>query len=111
MRETANGKEEWKAAIEKAQELLEQGREEMARATSMAKEKGEEAWEAARKRTKEAWAEARAKGLNSWDDFRESGEEVWDDAQKIIRKYPSRAIGLSILAGLLIGVLISRDSD
>jgi ElaB/YqjD/DUF883 family membrane-anchored ribosome-binding protein len=111
MRETTNGKEEWKAAMEKAQELLEQGRQEMARAALMAKEKGEEAWEAARKKTKEAWAEARAKGLNAWDDVRDSGEEVWEDAEKLIRKYPSRAIGLSLLAGLMIGVLLTRDSD
>jgi ElaB/YqjD/DUF883 family membrane-anchored ribosome-binding protein len=111
MRETTNGKEEWKAAMEKAQELLEQGREEMARAAAMAKEKGGEAWEAAQKKTREAWAQARAKGLNAWDDVQESGEEAWNDAEKLVKKYPSRAIGISLLAGLVIGLLLTRDSD
>jgi ElaB/YqjD/DUF883 family membrane-anchored ribosome-binding protein len=111
MREATNGKEEWKAAVEKAQELLEQGREEMARATQLAKEKGQEAWEAAREKARDAWDETRAKGLNAWDDVRDRGEEAWDDAEKMIKKYPSRAIGLSILAGILIGALLTRDKD
>ena len=110
MRE-ANGHEEWKAAIDKAQELLEEGRKEMARATDMAKEKGEEAWEAARKKGRKAWDEARATGLNALDDIRDQGEEVWEDAEKLIKKHPTRTLGLTLLVGVVIGALLSRDRD
>ena len=110
MRET-NGQEEWKEAIDKAQELLEEGRKEMARATEMAKEKGEEAWEAARKKGREAWEEARATGLNALDDVRDKGEEAWEDAAKLIKKHPTRALGLTLLVGVVVGALLSRDRD
>ena len=110
MRET-NGHEEWKAAMSKAQELLEEGRKEMAKAADLAKEKGEEAWEAARKKGREAWDEVRATGLNALDDARDKGEEVWEDASKLIRKHPTRAIGLTLLVGVVIGSLLSRDRD
>ena len=82
MREAQNGHDEWKQAIEKAQELLEQGRKEMARAAEMAKEKGEEALAAARKKSREAWDDVRASGLNALDDVRDKGEEMWEDAEK-----------------------------
>jgi ElaB/YqjD/DUF883 family membrane-anchored ribosome-binding protein len=108
MRET-NGHEEWKEAIDKAQEMLEQGRKEMARATEMAKEKGEEALAAARKKSRQAWDEARATGLNALDDVRDRGEEIWEDAEKFIKKNPTRAIGLTLLVGVVIGALLSRD--
>src|SRR5450631_3967449 len=107
MRET-NGHDEWKAAIDKAQELLEEGRKEMAKATEMAKEKGQEAWEAARKKSREAWDEARASGLNTLDDVRDKGEEVWEDAEKLIKKHPARAMGLTLLVGVVIGALLSH---
>jgi ElaB/YqjD/DUF883 family membrane-anchored ribosome-binding protein len=110
MRE-ANGHEEWKEAIDKAQELLEEGRKEMAKATEMAKEKGQEAWEAARKKSRAAWDEARATGLNALDDVRDRGEEIWEDAEKLIKKHPARAIGLTLLVGVVIGTLLSHDRD
>lgn len=110
MRES-NGHDEWKAAMEKAQELLEEGRREMAKATEMAREKGQDAWEAARKRSQETWDEVRASGLNAWDDVKDKSEEVWEDAEKLIRKHPSRAIGFSLLVGVLIGALLTKDHD
>ena len=110
MRET-NGHEEWKTAIAKAQELLEEGKREMAKATEMAKEKGEDAWEAARKKSQEAWDEVRANGLNALDDVRDKGEEMWEDVEKIIKKSPARAIGLTLLVGVVIGALIGHDRD
>jgi len=110
MREN-NGHDEWKATMEKAQEMLEEGRKEMAKAAEMAKEKGEEAWAAARKKSREAWDEARATGLNALDDVRDRGEEVWEDAAKLIKKHPTRAIGLTLLVGVVIGSLLSRDRD
>lgn len=110
MRET-NGHDEWKVAIEKGQELLEQGKKEMAKAAEMAKEKGEEAWEAARKKGREAWEDVRASGLNALDDVRDKGEEMWEDAAKLIKKNPTRALGLTLLVGVVIGALLSRDRD
>jgi ElaB/YqjD/DUF883 family membrane-anchored ribosome-binding protein len=111
MREAENGHDEWKAAMEKAQEMMEEGRREMARAAEMAKEKGQEAWEAAREKTREAWEEVRAKGLNAIDDVRDKSEEVWDDAEKLVKKHPARAIGLTLLVGVVIGALLTRDRD
>src|ERR1700730_13324491 len=110
MRET-NGHEEWKAVIEKAQELLEEGRKEMAKAAEMAKEKGQEAWDAARQKSRQAWDEARASGLNALDDARDKGEEVWEDAEKLVKKHPARAVGLTLLIGVIIGSLLSHDRD
>jgi ElaB/YqjD/DUF883 family membrane-anchored ribosome-binding protein len=111
MRETQNGHDEWKAAIEKAQEMLEEGRKEMAKAAEMAKAKGDEAWQAARKKSREAWDDVRASGLNTLDDVRDKGEEVWEDAEKLVKKHPARAIGLTLLVGVVIGTLLSRDRD
>jgi len=111
MRETENGHEEWKAAIEKAQEILEEGRKEMAKAAQMAKEKGQEAWEAAQEKSREAWDDVRAAGLNAIDDVRDKSEELWEDAEKIVKKHPARAIGLTLLVGVVIGALLTRDRD
>jgi ElaB/YqjD/DUF883 family membrane-anchored ribosome-binding protein len=110
MRET-NGHDEWKATMEKAQEMLEEGRREMARAAQMAKEKGEEAWEAAQKKSRQTWDEVRATGLNALDDARDKGEEIWEDAEKLIKKSPARAIGITLLVGVVIGALLGHDRD
>jgi ElaB/YqjD/DUF883 family membrane-anchored ribosome-binding protein len=110
MRES-NGHEDWKITMEKAEELLEQGRKEMAKAAEMAREKGEDALAAARKKGKEVWDEARASGLNVVDDLRDQGEEVWEDAAKLVKKHPARAIGLTLFVGVIIGVLLSKDKD
>ncbi len=111
MHESGNGHDEWKAAIEKAQQILEEGRKEMAKATQMAKEKGQEAWEAARAKSREAWEEVRASGLNTIDDVRDKSEELWEDAEKMVKKHPARAIGLTLLVGVVIGALLTRDRD
>jgi ElaB/YqjD/DUF883 family membrane-anchored ribosome-binding protein len=110
MRET-NGHDEWKAAMEKGQELLEEGRREMAKAAEMAKDKGQEAWEAARKKSRDAWDEIRASGMNAIDDVRDQSEELWEDAEKLVKKHPARAMGLTLLVGVVIGALLSRDRD
>jgi ElaB/YqjD/DUF883 family membrane-anchored ribosome-binding protein len=110
MRET-NGHDEWKIVIEKAQEMLEQGQKEMAKAAEMAKAKGEDAWKAARKKSLEAWEDVRASGLNALDDARDQTQEVWEDAEKLIKKHPARALGLTLLVGVVIGALLSHDRD
>ncbi len=106
-----NGHDDWKATMGRAQELLDQGRKEMAKAAEIAREKGEDALIAARKRGQEVWDEARANGMNTIDDLRDQGEEIWDDAQKAIKKHPARAIGFSILVGLVIGAFLSKDKE
>lgn len=110
MRES-NGHEEWKVAMEKAQAMMEEGRKEMAKAAELAREKGRDAWEAAQERTREAMDDLRAASMNAWEDVRDKGEEAWEDAEKIVRKHPARAIGLSLLVGVFIGALLSRDRD
>ncbi|HVO33093.1 MAG TPA: hypothetical protein VMU17_04200, partial [Elusimicrobiota bacterium] len=57
-----NGKEEWNDAIDKARELYEQGKREMARAAQLAKEKGGEVLEIAQQKAEEAWDEAQKAG-------------------------------------------------
>lgn len=110
MRES-NGHEDWKVTMEKASELLEQGRKEMAKAAELAREKGEDAWTAAQKRGKQVWDEARANGMNAVDDLKDQTEEIWEDAEKMVKKHPARAIGLTLLVGVVIGALLSRDRD
>jgi ElaB/YqjD/DUF883 family membrane-anchored ribosome-binding protein len=110
MRET-NGHDEWKATMEKAQEMLEEGQREMAKAAEMAKEKGQEAWEAARKKSRQAWDEVRANGLNALDDVRDKSDEIWEDAEKLVKKHPARAMGLTLLIGVVIGSLLGHDRD
>lgn len=108
----ANGHhEEWSDTIEKARQLLEEGRKEMARAADMAREKGQDALDMARKKSREAWDTVRTKGMNAMDDVRDKSEEVWEDAEKLVRKHPARAIGISLVAGIVIGLLLTRDRD
>ena len=109
--QTTDGKEEWKQAIEKARALYEEGRKEVAKALELAKEKGQEALDIAQEKGREAWEEAKVSGSHAWKEAREKGEETWEDAEKLIRKYPSRAIGLSLLVGVIVGALIARDRD
>ncbi len=111
MRESNGHNEEWKVTMEKAEELLEQGRKEMAKAAELAKEKGQDAWEAAQKKGKKVWDEARANGMNVVDDLKDQTEEIWEDAEKLVKKSPAKAIGLTLLVGVVIGALLSRDRD
>jgi len=107
----SNGKEEWSDTIEKARELLEEGRKEMARAAEMAREKGHDALDAARAKSKEAWESVRSKGLNAMDDIKDKSEEVWEDTEKLVKRHPGRALGISLMAGIVIGILLTRDRD
>lgn len=111
MRETNGHHDEWKVTMDKAQELLEQGRKEMAKAAEMAREKGEDAWFAAQKKGRQVLEEARANGMNAIDDLKDQTEEIWEDAEKLVKKHPARAIGLTLLVGVVIGALLSRDRD
>jgi ElaB/YqjD/DUF883 family membrane-anchored ribosome-binding protein len=108
--------------MEKARELYEEGRKEMMRATEMAKEKGEDALEAAQKKAREAWENTKAKSSEFWDDAasksgrayneaREWSEDAFEDVEKMVRRHPSKAIGLSLLMGVIIGTLLARDRD
>jgi ElaB/YqjD/DUF883 family membrane-anchored ribosome-binding protein len=77
----------------------------------MAKAKGQDAWEAAQKKSRETWDDVRATGLSAMDDAREKGEELWGDTEKLVKKHPGRAIGLTLLVGVVIGALLTRDRD
>jgi ElaB/YqjD/DUF883 family membrane-anchored ribosome-binding protein len=106
-----NGKEHLDAAIEKARDLFNQGKKELQRASEMAKDKGEDAWERVQERSEELLKTVRAAGLDRLDSVRENSEELVHDVQRMIKKYPSRAIGFSVLAGIFLGILLSRDRD
>lgn len=103
--------EDWSDTIEKARALLEQGRREMARAAELARGKGADAIETARTKTKEAWESVREKGLNALDDAKDKSEEVWQDTEKLVKKHPGRALGVCLMAGIVIGLILARDRD
>lgn len=116
----ANGKEEWKSAMDRAEDLLEQGRKEMLKAAEMAKEKGDEAWEEAQQAAKATLKNARAKSAEFWEetkdrserlvkDARDYGEDVVEDLERLVRKHPARSVGLTLLVGVLIGTLLTRS--
>jgi len=123
MRETGNGsKENWAEAIERAKEHFNEGWRELGRAAEMAKEKGQSTWTEAQVKGREAWVNAKARGMETWEDAKEAGlealdeardrgEELMKDAERIVRKYPGRAVGLSLLAGMMLAGLFSRDKD
>ena len=122
MKETSNGKESWAEAIERAKEHFNEGWRELARAAELAKSRGQDVWSEAQQKGRDAWVNAKAKGMENWEDAktagldaledaRERGEEAFRDAEKIVKKYPGRAVGLSVLVGVLLGALLSRDRE
>jgi ElaB/YqjD/DUF883 family membrane-anchored ribosome-binding protein len=111
MRETSDGKEEWSEAIEKARDHFKEGWQELGRAATLAKAKGQEAWERAQERGREAWEEAKEQGRQSWENLIDRGGKAWEDTEEVIRKHPTRAVGLSLLFGVLLGALLGKDRD
>lgn len=122
MAETSNGKDNWVDAIEKAKHHFNQGWNELAKAAELAKEKGEDSLYEAQKKGQEVWTNARARGMEKWEDFqdagrealgdaRERGEEAIQDVHKLVKKHPARAVGLSVLVGVLLGAFLSKDRD
>jgi len=67
----------------------------------------EEAIEKGRK----TWKEVRERGGEVLEDARKRGGEAWEDAQKMVRKYPTRALGLALLAGVVFGAMILHSDD
>jgi len=96
MRET-NGHDEWKTAMAKAQELLDQGNGKWRKRLSSPKKKARRLG-AARQKGREAWDEVRASGLNSLDDVRDKSEEMWKMSRSC-EENPARAIGLNTPGG------------
>jgi ElaB/YqjD/DUF883 family membrane-anchored ribosome-binding protein len=122
MAETSNGKDSWVDAIEKAKHHFNQGWNELGKAAELAKEKGADVWGEAQQKGQEVWTNARARGMEKWEDARdnsreavqharERGEEAVEDAEKLVKKYPGRAVGLSVFLGVLLGALLSKDKE
>jgi len=109
--QVSNGKEEWKDAVEKARDLYEQGKKEMSKAVELAKERGQDAFDQARRKGQQAWEDAKVAGGRAWGEAKDRGEEAWEDAERFVRKYPSRAVGLALIVGVIVGSLIARDRD
>jgi len=115
-------KETLSDSIDRARDHFNAGWKELADAATDAKERGQDVWTEAQKKGRDAWVNAKAKGMESWEDLKERGNEAWSDtrvrgeemvqdAEKLVRKYPTRAIGLVLLVGVFVGALISRDRD
>ena len=118
----SNGKEIWSDAIDKAKENFNAGWKELSKAAEIAKDKGQDAWSEMQEKGRDAWIDAKSKGMEIWgdakgrskdtyDDVRERSEELLKDAEKYVRKSPMRAIGLTLLVGVVIGALLGRDRD
>jgi ElaB/YqjD/DUF883 family membrane-anchored ribosome-binding protein len=57
---------------------------------------------------RKAWKDVRDRSQDLLDDAQRRGSEAWDDARHLVRKYPTRAIGFALLAGVLFGGMIFR---
>lgn len=122
MRETENGKENWAAAIDRAKQHFNEGWRDLGKAAELAKENGETSWKEAQAKGRETWVNAKANGMEIWEDAKETGAEVLDearargeealkDAERLVRKYPVKAIGLSVLVGVFLGAFLGRGRD
>jgi ElaB/YqjD/DUF883 family membrane-anchored ribosome-binding protein len=122
MSQLSNGKEAWAEAIERAKELFTRGWSELTSATEQAKERGQDALEEAQEKAREVWQSAKESGVEKWGDLRERGEEAWEetrerasdaveDVEKIFKRHPGRALGLTLLVGTIIGLLLSSSSQ
>jgi ElaB/YqjD/DUF883 family membrane-anchored ribosome-binding protein len=81
---------------------------EVAKTRDLARDVAENTWEKGR----ESLKDLRERGEESIQEIREQGEAIWDDTQKLVRKYPGKAIGLALLVGTVVGAFISlRSSD
>ena len=66
--------------------------------------------------SRKTWKNVRKQGLDAWDNAVESGQGAVDDAvqdtEKLIRKYPARALGVAFVAGALIAAFfLPRNQD
>jgi ElaB/YqjD/DUF883 family membrane-anchored ribosome-binding protein len=62
-------------------------------------------------RGEELLAEVRQKGEQILKEVRHTGEDLWQDAEQAIRKAPGRAIGFTLLAGVIIGILLTTGTS
>ncbi len=58
---------------------------------------------------RDRFEDARERVTEQAEMAKEKGEELWEDALTFVRKHPGKAIGFSLLAGAVIGALLSRD--
>ena len=80
---------------------------EAERARERVQDIADNAWEKGREKVEEL----RERGEEALTDLQEQGEDVWAQTQSLVKKYPARAIGISLLAGAVIGLLLSNRSD
>ena len=111
MIEQHNGKDTWKTSIETAKGHFDEGLRELAKAAEQAKAQGQDTWRNAMKKAQETWVEVREKGLDTWDETREQGEELLINSQRYIRRYPGKAVGLTALFGLFLGIFLSSGRN
>jgi len=71
----------------------------------------EDVTDAALDKGRKTWKDIRDRGEEVIEQARERGGEAWEDAQKLVRKYPGRAVGIALLAGAVFGALIAHSDD
>ena len=55
--------------------------------------------------------EAAKERFQDLDDVKEAAEEGMKEADRVIRKHPYESVGVALVAGLLLGALLSRRSN
>lgn len=61
----------------------------------------------------DTWEDVTERGEKALAQVRDRGEDLLEDAEKLVRKYPSKAIGIALLAGTIVGAFLafSRKDD
>ncbi len=111
MIERHNGKDSWKSNIDSARGHFDEAFRDLARAAEQAKSQGQEVWQTAQVKARETWVDVREKGLDTWEETRQRGEELLKESQRYVRSNPAKAIGVSALIGLFLGIFLSSGRD
>jgi ElaB/YqjD/DUF883 family membrane-anchored ribosome-binding protein len=111
MAEIHNGKESWKTSIASARTHIDEAFRELAHAAEQAKSQGKEAWETAQSKAREAWDDIRERGSAALGDGREKSEEWATEGRHYVRKNPAKAVAISALTGLVLGILLAASSS
>jgi len=66
--------------------------------------------------SRKTWKNVRKQGIDAWDTALESSQDAMQDAvtdtEKLVRKYPARALGVAFVAGALIAAyFLPRNKD
>jgi len=56
---------------------------------------------------RDSWEDIKSGGEEAMTDVQERGEKAWADAEKLVRKYPTKSIGIALAVGVVAGIFLS----